>query len=136
MSPVVLLQPQLTSLIEIGTVLQRANRTCLDSQLIRQRNPLRLSSSQGWKCVIFRKKQIAISTWQIALATFCRPNSWNEKTRPKLGPIGKLKNTIKGPRQFGRQYCRIGVGLLFSTKVLWGVGLWLGNAGRGLQEIG
>jgi hypothetical protein len=31
---------------------------------------------------------------------------------------------------------RIGVRLLFSTKVLWGVGSWLKDAGRGLQKSG
>jgi hypothetical protein len=47
MSPVVLLQPQLTSLIEIGTVLQRANRTCLDSQLIRQKKSAKIEQPSG-----------------------------------------------------------------------------------------
>jgi len=35
-----------------------------------------------------------------------------------------------------RQAFRIGVWLLFSTKRLWGVGLWLRDAGRGVQRSG
>jgi hypothetical protein len=46
-------------------------------------------------------------------------------------------NPEKGEKrlqQFGRQACRIGVRLLFSTKHVWGVGSWLKDAGRGLQS--
>jgi hypothetical protein len=42
----------------------------------------------------------------------------------------------KGLRPLGRPRGRIEVWLLFSTKRLWGVGVWLRDAGRGLQKIG
>jgi hypothetical protein len=37
-------------------------------------------------------------------------------------------------RPFGRPRGRIALWFLFSTKVLWGVGGWLKDAGRGSQE--
>jgi len=35
------------------------------------------------------------------VTTLCRPDSWNEKTEPKLTAIGALKNVKKGLRPFG-----------------------------------
>jgi len=45
----------------------------------------------------------------LCVATLCRPDSKNEKTRLKLTAIEALKNGKKGLRPFGRQDCRIGV---------------------------
>jgi len=47
---------------------------------------------------------------------------WSPENREKRA------STVRSPLG------RIRVGLLFSTKVLWGVGRWLKDAGRGLQK--
>ncbi|HEV8181685.1 MAG TPA: hypothetical protein VGQ61_04890, partial [Candidatus Angelobacter sp.] len=46
-----------------------------------------------------------------------------EKREKRLRPLSRLSS-------------RIALWLLFSTKRLWGVGLWLKDTGRGLQKSG
>src|SRR6478609_2445176 len=100
---------------------------------------------------IFENKQLAIGNWQLASQ---KTGSWYLVLRP-LGvrlcdplPTGHLKRENKAeidrdwsPEKRRKKAStdrsplgRIGVEPLFSTKVLWGVGRWLKDAGRGLQE--
>jgi hypothetical protein len=66
------------------------------------------------------------------IATLCRPNSRNEKTRLKLGRVGRLKNTKKELRPVGDRSVEWHFGFCFQQNVYGGVGLWLRDAGRGL----
>jgi len=52
----------------------------------------------------------------------------------KLGPDWAVEKREKERSTSFRQAFRIEVRSLFSTKRLWGVGIWLRDAGRGLQE--
>src|SRR6185369_4037911 len=56
------------------------------------------------------------------------------KKKAEIGPASTAEKREKRLRPLGRQYCRIGVEPLFSTKRLGGWGLWLKDAGRGSQE--
>ena len=68
------------------------------------------------------------------LTTLCRPNSRNKKTTVKLGPDWTVGKPEKEESTSFRQAFRIEVWLLFATKRLWGVGIWLRDAGRRLQS--
>jgi len=71
-----------------------------------------MAAPRGGSWKIFDKKQLANSNWQLAslaprsfqgVATLCRPNSKNEKTRLKLSLIEALKN---GKKDFDRSVDR------------------------------
>ena len=55
------------------------------------------------------------------------------ETRRKQRDSRSKKREKEGSTGF-RQSCRIGVRPLFATKRLWGVGVWLRDAGRGPWE--
>jgi hypothetical protein len=69
------------------------------------KNALKYGSPKGGSWKIFDNKQLANSNWQLAslaprsfqgVATLCRPDSKNEKTRLKLSRIEALKSGKKG----------------------------------------
>jgi hypothetical protein len=55
------------------------------------------------------------------------------KNQTEIEPDSTTEKHKKRLRPLGRQYCRIGVGLLLSTKRPGGWGIWLKDAGRGLR---
>ena len=57
------------------------------------------------------------------------------ENRAEIGPDWSPEKREKRLRQFGRPLGRIKVGPLFSIKVLWGVGVWLKDTGRGPQNL-
>jgi hypothetical protein len=70
--------------------------------------------------MIFDNEQSAIGTQQSAkesIATLCRPNSKNEKRRPKLGQIGPLKNAKKGFDRSVDRAVELGLSLCFQQSV-------------------
>ncbi|HEY5039736.1 MAG TPA: hypothetical protein VIJ93_11740, partial [bacterium] len=94
--------------------------------------------------VIFENQQLAASNWELAkkgrstylvlgsaLATLCRLESGNGQLATGVERDSTPKEQEKGASTAFRQSFRIEVGLLFSTKRLWGVGVWLKDAGRG-----
>jgi hypothetical protein len=74
----------------------------------------------------------AAQLWQIA--TLCRPNSRNEKTRLKLSQIGPLKNRKNGFQPFGHRSVELHFDFCFQQNAYAGVGCWLQAAGRGPQK--
>jgi hypothetical protein len=52
--------------------------------------------------------------------TLCRPDTWNEKTSLKLGPIGRLKNRKRGFRPLGHRSVELHFGLCFQQRPMGG----------------
>jgi hypothetical protein len=50
------------------------------------------------------------------IATLCRPDSWNEKTGPKLTAIGALKNVKKGFDRAVDRSVELGLGFCFEQR--------------------
>jgi hypothetical protein len=52
--------------------------------------------------------------------TLCRPDSWKEKTRPKLTAIGSLKNRKKGFDRSVDRSVELGFGFYFQQRLYGG----------------
>jgi len=113
--------------------------TAMSYWLLAFNNGQMLRTAQADLRMVFDNQPSAFSAQQsakaprgfLAVTTLCRPNSKNGKIGLKIGSDSTAEKREKRLRQLGRQYCRIGVGPLFSIKRLWGVGLWLRDTGRG-----
>jgi hypothetical protein len=89
-------------------------------------------------CKWQRAKGLVLSIWQyLVLAKLTDPLPTEQKKRENAVEIGPdwtvEKRENEGSTSF-RQAFRIEVRLLFSTKRVWGVGIWLMDAGRGSQK--
>jgi hypothetical protein len=88
-----------------------------------------MTTPRGGSWKIFDNKQLANSNWQLAslaprsfqgVATLCRPDSRNEKTRLKLSRIEPLKNGKKGLRPFGHRTVELGFDFCFQQNAYGG----------------
>jgi hypothetical protein len=86
-----------------------------------------MTTPRGGSWEIFENQQLAISKWQIArktqrlgVATLCRPDSKNEKTRLKLSRVEALKNEKEGFRPFGDRSVELGFGFCFQQNAYGG----------------